>query len=334
MPSSSLGDLSQSLLFRQQNLTLKSQAQRLSQEMTTGRAWDVAAQVKGDVKPLASIENALAKSDGYMAVTGELQRNAAAMQAALSSVADLSAGLANSLLGAGSSAVPSQISTLGADARNRFDTVVSLLNTRLGDNSVFAGQASNGPALADADTILSALQLATASAASAQDVETTLNQWFGPSGGFESTAYLGGTALSHVEIAPGEAAAQTINATDPAIRSTLKALAMSALLDRGILSGNANGRQELARRSGMALMESADERAYLQGHLGSFEAQVSAAETRNRAEASSLEIARANLISVDPYETASKLEATQTRLETIYALTARMSRLNLVDFLR
>ncbi len=334
MSSYSIGDLSRSLLFRQQNLSLKSDAQRLSQEMTTGRASDVAAQTRGDLKPLSSIENALAKSGGYATVTGELQRNAAAMQTALSSVSNLSSDLANSLLGAATSAVPSQIAAIGADARNRFETVVSLLNTRLGDNSLFAGVASNGPALADADTMLTALQVATAGATSAQDVETTLDQWFGPSGGFEALGYSGGAALLPIGIAPGEVAAHHVTATDPAIRSTLKGLALAALLDRGVLAGNATGRQDLAKRSGMALMGSADERAYLQGRLGRFEAQVSAAETRNGAEASSLEIARANMVSVDPFETASKLEAAQTRLETMYALTARMSRLSLVDFLR
>lgn len=334
MTSYSVGDLSQSLLFRRQNLTLKSDVQRLSQEMTTGRASDVAARVKGDVKPLASIENALAKNAGYAALTGELQRSAGAMQSALSSVASLSSGLASSLIGTATSAVPSQIASLGADARNRFETVVALLNTRLGDRSLFAGVASNSVALADADVMLTALQAATSGAASAQDVETTLDQWFGPLGGFETMGFSGGVALAAVEIAPGESARQDVTASDPAIRSTLKGLAMAALLDRGVLSGNASGRQDLARRAGLSLVASADERVYLQGHLGRHEAQVSAAETRNQAEASSLEIARSNILAVDPYETASRLEATQTRLETIYALTARMSRLNLVDFLR
>lgn len=109
---------------------------------------------------------------------------------------------------------------------------------------------------------------------------------------------------------------------------------MAALLDRGILSGNTTGRQDLAQRAGLSLLTSADERAHLQAHLGRHEAQLSAAETRNGAETSALDIARASILSVDPYEAASQLEATQTRLETIYALTARLSRLNLVDFLR
>jgi flagellar hook-associated protein 3 FlgL len=37
---------------------------------------------------------------------------------------------------------------------------------------------------------------------------------------------------------------------------------------------------------------------------------------------------------VDPYEAATKLEAAQSQLEALYTVTARLSRLNLVDFLR
>ena len=36
----------------------------------------------------------------------------------------------------------------------------------------------------------------------------------------------------------------------------------------------------------------------------------------------------------DPYRTATDLQAAQTRLETLYVLTARLSRLNLTEYLR
>ena len=61
--------------------------------------------------------------------------------------------------------------------------------------------------------------------------------------------------------------------------------------------------------------------------------KISAAETRNSSEESALQIARNDLTSVDPYSTATKLQETQTQLETIYALTARMSHLSLLDYL-
>ena len=63
------------------------------------------------------------------------------------------------------------------------------------------------------------------------------------------------------------------------------------------------------------------------------EARLDAAVTRNSAETSALEMTRADLIGVDSFETATRLEASQTQLETLYAITARMQRLNLADYL-
>ena len=55
---------------------------------------------------------------------------------------------------------------------------------------------------------------------------------------------------------------------------------------------------------------------------------------RAAAEATALGLAREALIGADPYEAAAALEAAETQLETLYTLTARISRLSLVNFLR
>ncbi len=72
----------------------------------------------------------------------------------------------------------------------------------------------------------------------------------------------------------------------------------------------------------------------MRANLGTVEAHIETVSVQSASETSALEILKANLLSVDPYETASELQAVQTQLETLYALTARMSRLSLVDFLR
>ncbi len=46
-----------------------------------------------------------------------------------------------------------------------------------------------------------------------------------------------------------------------------------------------------------------------------------------------MEIARTELIGADPYDTATEMEAVQGQLETLYTVTARLSRLSLADFL-
>jgi flagellar hook-associated protein 3 FlgL len=109
---------------------------------------------------------------------------------------------------------------------------------------------------------------------------------------------------------------------------------MAALLDRGILAGNAGERARLAERAGRELLSSEDARIMLAARIGSVEAQIEAARTRNGAEETALGILRSDIGSVDPYEAATRLEAASSQLESLYLVTARVSRLSLVEFLR
>ena len=68
--------------------------------------------------------------------------------------------------------------------------------------------------------------------------------------------------------------------------------------------------------------------------LGYAEARIEDSKVRQEAEASSLEIARNTLLGVDPFDVATRLTDAQQRLESLYAVTARLSRLTLSDFLR
>ena len=71
----------------------------------------------------------------------------------------------------------------------------------------------------------------------------------------------------------------------------------------------------------------------LQAAVGSVQATVEDAATRNEAEAMGLKIMHNKLASADPYESATALTEAEGRLEKLYALTARLSRLSLADYL-
>ncbi len=109
---------------------------------------------------------------------------------------------------------------------------------------------------------------------------------------------------------------------------------MAALLNRGILAGQSAGRQDLARRAGLNLLENKTDLTNVAARLGVLEAQIDTAATRNSNEASALQIARSGITEADPYETATRLDETEAQLERIYALTARLSRLSLLDYLK
>lgn len=330
----SLGDLAQSFMLRRQNVALKTSLQSLSTEMTTGRAADMAQQTHGDLAPLAAIDASLARLRAYGSATTESALFAQGMQTALATVTGLAGDLGTTLLQSTGSGDSAAITNLGADARQKFEAVVATLNTQIGGRTLFAGQATDRPAVAGAQTILAALDTAISGATTAQDVQTAVSNWFDDPGGFAAIGYLGGPALADLPISPGDTAQIGVTAMSPEIRETLKGLATAALLDRGALAAVPAERANLAQRAGENLTASQTGRVALAAGLGLAEARIEAAKVRNGAEITALDMARSGIAAVDPYETASKLQATQTQLETLYTITARLSRLSLMDFLK
>ena len=330
----SLGDMAQTFLQRRQNFDLKAEVQRRSQEMTTGIALDMGRHVAGDFAPLAGIDSALARLQGYRRTTSEAELFTGAMQTALGTVEDTATLLAPVLFSASTSANVGSVAAAGREARQAFDTIVSMYNTRLGDRALFAGDETARSPLVNADTLLAQMEVAITGAVSVGDVEAALDTWFSDPLGFMTQAYQGGAVLDGLPVGPGQVARIDVTAADPAIRETLKGFAMAALLDRGLFAGQDAARVQVMRRSGEVLAEGASSRAHMAGRLGTTEGQIAAAAARNMAEVSALEIARNGLVSLDPFEAATKLEAAQSQLEALYTVTARLSRLSLVDFLR
>jgi len=333
MPSVNYGDLAHSYLLRRQNVTTKAEMQALQTEVVTGQSRDITAKVRGDVVPLVGLDASLARLEGYQTLAREQLLTMGAMQTALNTMHDLSSNLAEFLVGGSLSVSETRVAAAAATARSNLETVVSALNTRFGDRSLFAGDATSSPALTDADTLLTAAEAEITGLSSASDIDTALTTWFDSPTGFAATIYQGGDPLAPVTIAAGEEADMPITALDPAIKTTLKGLIMAALLDRGLLAGQTTARQQLSNHAGESLIQSNTDRAYLTGRLGAVESQVEAAASRNSAEATSLRIVRNDITTVDGYEVASKLQDTQSQLEKIYTLTARMTKLSLMDYL-
>ncbi|WP_102224058.1 flagellin [Acidimangrovimonas sediminis] len=330
----SLGDMAQSFMLRNQNTQLKSNLQRHMQEVTTGRAQDLGKRVAGNYAPLAGIERSLARLGAYATATDEAALMTDAMQTALTSVNDLVEGLTSGLWTSAQARQSAHVDALGADAASRFASALSQLNGQVGDRTMFAGTATDGPALAGSETILAALDTAISGATTADDVARAVSDWFDDPAGFATVGYLGNTQdLAPVTIGDGTRLSSGIRADNTAIRDTLKGLAMAAMLDRGALSGDADGRANLATRAGEKLTAATSDLTDLQARLGVSQARIEEAATRNTAEASSLQVARAGIVSVDPYDAASALQETQTQLETLYAITARLQGLSLMDYL-
>ena len=332
---SSVGDLARSFTLRNQTNFLKAQLDARSAEMTTGRTQDAGRAVKGDFTPLNGIEATLARLAAYKASTTEATLTTDAMQSALSSVSNSAVRLSSTLLAVALPGNPTSVNAVGKDAMAQFNTAVATFNIRVGDRSIFAGTETRTATLAPAATILDALVVAVnaATPSTAEDVVAAVTAWFNDPAGYSTVGYLGGAPLDPLGVADGESVQLDATAADPGIRDTLKGLALAALLDRGVLAGETDQRARLATRAGEALVEGATSRSLLTARIGTAEERIATAITRNGAESTLLEFARQAIVSIDPYEAATALTEAEAQLDTLYTVTARLSRLSLSNYL-
>jgi flagellar hook-associated protein 3 FlgL len=223
---------------------------------------------------------------------------------------------------------------LAAQAREAFKGAVAALNTRVGGQTLLAGTATDGPATVDAETLLGLATAAATGQQSAADIAAAITAWFDDPAGFSTQAYLGGPARPAAPLAQGESAELPQTANEPVLRRTLAGLAIAALSTDLAGGGPSQVAAGLQRRAGEILIAGASDRTIMMADIGLAEERIAVAASRLQAETSALQRAQSDLLSADPYEAATQLSARQSQLETIYAVTARLSRLSLVEFLR
>lgn len=334
MAMNGIGDLAQAVSMRRFSAGMKQAANTAAQELTTGYAADVGKKLNGNFSNLTGLEASLTRLTGYKVATDVGARITGGMQAVFEQMDTLTDGLGVSLMNASMLAQPGVLKSLVADGAEKFELLVSALNTKVGEKTLFAGIASDGAAVANAEGILSAIEAAVigAGAVSAVEIETAVTAWFEDPNGYASVGYLGGDAAT-LSISAEDKLDMAFTAADPAIRDTIKSMAMVALVDRGTVIADSETGAALIYAAGNSMLQNQSDRAVLAGRIGLAQARVDMAQTRNEAEGSALQLARTDLLAVDPYEAATRMEAAQTQLETLYSVTARLSRLSLVDFL-
>lgn len=336
MTMTSLGDLAQSVMLRQQNLRIRQDMNRLSQEVATGITSDTAQRVKGDFRYIASIERNLETVQAYRDTASEAGAFAAGMQTALESLQQISAEVAPTFLANVNGGLSMQQALTGTVAQDSWRQITSIMNTRLAGRSLFAGNTTDQPALADAGVIQQALLSNIGTETTTNGILSLIDQWFDiPGGGFDTVAYLGApTGLAPHRLEATVQVNLDVRADSLAMRNMLKQTATAMIATDSSLSLSDETRQALLYQAGQGLYQNQEEMTQLQADLGFAESKIEDNAVRLASEKTSLELARTALLSVDPFDTASQLAEAQSRLETLYAITARMSRLSLTEFLR
>ncbi|MFP4569830.1 flagellin [Rhodosalinus sp.] len=330
-----LGDMAQSLTLRSHAARLKADLADRSQEVATGRAADLVRHLGGDTARLAALERDLAMTAPLRRLQAEAASRAAAMQTALESIQSRLEPLGATLRNAASAGVPAEIAAATGEARDAFGAAVAALNTSAAGRSLFAGGAVGGPAIAPAEDMLDDLRAAIGGETDAATIAGLVRDWFAPGGGFETAGYLGATEpAAAVPLGQAETVALDLRADDPTLRGVLAAAALGALAADPALDLPEATSRALFGAAAADAMAVRDPMTELRAALGTKEARIEQAGVRLQAVRAGAEMARAALVGVDEYEAATRVEALGHKLESLYAVTVRLSRLTLLEQLR
>jgi len=335
MTVNSIGDLAQAFTLRRQSSVLKQQMERLTQELSSGVTSDVTRHLSGNFLQLSDVKHKLEVLDSQRVVAERGRIDTGIMQSALQKFQSEAETLSTSGLTIGSSQTTTIVLDFANEARSSLASMISALNTHAGGRTLFSGDDVTAAPIVPVDDVMTALSAAVAGAATGADVTTAMDAFFDtPGGDFETLIYRGGTASrASYPLGEGESVTLDLRADDAALRYVLKQAAIGAVLDDPGTTLSDIDKRALTYRVGENLLSGQDRITKIRADLGFAEGRIDRAATRISAEMSGLNMVQAELLSIDPFETASDLETVQLRLETLYTLTSRMSRLNLVNFL-
>lgn len=329
------GDMSIFFQNSKQTSAIKTRLETLTRELSTGQIDDIPAALKGDTRRLSGIDREIARIDGYKQVSDDLNRTLGQQQLNLNAINDMRVDLATEFLAVTSGATDMALGESAYSARASFQSIVSRLNTTVGDRALFAGNAVDGAALANAEDMLADMVASIGGATTPAAIGAILDTWFDdPAGGFATMGYLGdtGTATTR-QIGEFETVEIEARADDPALREMLKGLATAAVVD--VIGGGLSliSQRELIQSAAIQLNASGNSVIQLASRVGEVEARVQDIMTMNAAKRTSFSIARSEMTRADPFETAGRLQDVQTQLEIQFNLTARLSGLTLANYI-
>lgn len=335
MAITSVSNQSRSFFLRENQAQAKTDLTRLSQEMASGQASDLSTTLRGDFSALSGIERSLSLFDAYRNAGAEAALQTSAAQSALGTIQEQLFEFAPALLAASGTGAGQEMEIVAASAEDRLNTSIAMLNQQVAGRAMFSGTATDSAPLISADALLAQLAPLAAGAVDAADLITTLDSWFmDAGGGYETLAYQGSAdPAAGYSVAEGETIANPLSALDPALRKSLMGMALTSLVAQGLGPASDTDKRQLLESAALQMIEGNEGITDLRAGLGDVEARIESAMVRNESARGFLELERNALTGIDPYTVATELQEAQTRLESLYLLTTRLSRLSLTEYM-
>lgn len=331
------GDLSRSFQLRLGQHGLKTKLDRLTNELMTGIKSDIPKALGGNLSGISHIESRLKLLTTYQQSASEAQNRLSGMQTALEHIQLVIDDLGPRLLIEPNILEEHGLRESAGSIMRDFRSMFNTLNTSIAGQYLFSGTKTDNASLGGFDSMLAELTTAVAGATTASDIADRIDEWFEAplgTGGFADTIYQGDdTGSTRFSISPDRRIDINMTANSEELRDTLKGMAIVAYASQTGGAIDDTNLRDLFSEAGARLVKGTVGLTSARAYLGQQQAVATQALARNLAEATTLSIARTNMIGADPYETVTALEETEAKIQSLYALTARLSRLNLTDYL-
>lgn len=330
-------------------MKLQSKLAEVQKEMATGRLADVGATLGHKTGQTVSLRQEHARLLAIGDTNGLVSARLQASQSALEALAKDAQSFLDQLVGARNSASGPQI--IQDVAKKAVATFTDLLNTTFNGASLFAGintdvrpvtaydaSAPSANAQAVASTFLAAFGVAQ-SDPGVTDITPAAMQGFldgAYAGLFDPAAWSATWSAASDQnvksrISTTELIATSVNANDAAFRKLARAYTM--LADLGTDKLNASTYQTLVDAASRDIGEALQGITELRGGLGTAQERVKNANERMSIQIDIMTSHIGVLEGVDPYEASTRLSSLLTQVETAYAMTARIQKLTLLNYL-
>lgn len=333
--SSGLGTHAVSAQLKITGQNLRKRLLSEANELTTGLVDERINHLRGELGALASSESRRRQISGALISTEQTLGLMSGIQSALERISKSNDNLRDALLPLSYTAPSaSLLQSIGQTSKVALQDMISTLSTQWTGQALFSGSTTDRAPLPDAKALLDAFVATLPPDAAAADIITAAEGFFDDdTGPFQTMLYAGGPPR-HVSADVSGQHAELPTATDPALRTALREATLGALLDSPSAVISPYRKQELAQDLAGRNPETTARLVHLQGRLGGWQAVMSARKEGLLEARDQEEKALGKLIGADPYDAAVRLENTRTKLEALYTVTARVTRLSLVEYLR
>ena len=335
--------------LQSQTQSVQKQLNTANQEMLSGRVSDIGKSLGGQTSQFVDMESQIGFLDQIASLNGLLGTRLTAMQTAMSSMVDAT----NSFMENVSAAIGGNIerTTLKALGEQLTGALNQAVNTSFNGEFVFSGINTDQKALID---------FSSAEGAAARSmVETSFQTHFGflPSdpaaeniteaqmeafidGPYAdlfddanwSTVWSGAADRGmRSRISQREIVENPVTATDRGFREALSAAVMVEVFSDSAIGGGAL--EAVADRSFKLAATSVGSLANSQGNLGVMEQRVDDAKERLSLQKDVLTTHVEELVGIDAYEAATRINQLMISLEASYAATSRLQGLSLINYL-